>query len=200
MCDLKSKSKLETVKVYKVCYEFEGQYFAVFSGMEVKIGPVEKMKFFGLVDNVRFLNRTEKPTHPLHNELAIGRTTGFKSKRIANRLGFARQFQSKLRAVVLEIELADDIVRGTGEKIMRDEVMSKSIVYAGRTVVSLKEVDSTLSIGEQRQVMENIRIARQISHQNFLKWRERREARRQQHVKGGEKMMEKATTVTLIPV
>ena len=190
MCDLKSKSKLETVTVYKVCYEFEGRYFAIFSGMEVKTGPVEDMEFMGLVDGVRFLNRAAHTSHPLHNPLALGRTSGFKSKRIAARLRFSRQQKSKLRTVILEIELADDIVRGTGEKVMRDEVMNKSIVYAGKTVMSLKEVEYFLNIKEILEVTEGIRTAEQIAFQHHVKWKKRAETRERERRYLEDKMKE----------
>lgn len=158
MCDLKKGSKLETVTVYKVCYKHEYNYYAVFSGLKIGTGLVKYMGFIKKIDGLRF--RTSKgyrEGQALYNPLAVGRTTGFKSKKIAEgmRQLFLGRDDDDANVVVLKMEISDDLVIGTGQKIMSSyEKLNTSIVYAGKNVVSFEEIDtnSCLSKTEKNYV------------------------------------------------
>ena len=172
MCDLKSKSKLETVTVYKLCRKHKNKYYAYFSGMEISVGNVADMSFKSKVGDKRFRkysNDKSRYGYKLYNELAVGRTTGFLSKRMATNLQFGDGGPS-CGAVLLEIVIAGDIVRGTGSHIIGYwEELNKAIVYAGRQIVSYKEVDFTPDEAVVKMIFEEREKRRQERNDAFIK-------------------------------
>jgi len=185
MCDLKSKSKLETVKVYKVCTKDKDKYYAYFSGMEISVGNVADMPLRCVLECGKkfreYTNDENKYGSKLYNRLAVGRTSGFLSKRIATNLQYGDGGPYG-GTVLLEMVIADDIVRGTGSNIMGFwKELDKSIVYAGRQIVSYKEVDFVPNKAVVKMIFETREKKRQERNAAFLKRREKWNKRRKEN-------------------
>jgi len=184
MCDLKKNSTLETVKVYKVCYKHKDKYYAYFSGMRIKVGKVAGLPFKRNINGRFFREYADDKRHygyKLYNELAVGRTTGFKSKRIATNLQFGDGGPS-CNAVLLEMVITGDIVRGTGGHIIGYwEDLNKAIVYAGREIVSFKEVCFEPDMSVVKMLFKERERRRLERHEAAVKrraeWNRRREER-----------------------
>ena len=121
------------------------------SGMEIKTGVVKYMKrhekvlmVSGFADAItindvvddEWVVRTFRKDSWFYNPLAVSRTTGFKSRKVAK----LNQKEFRLDTVLLELEITGDLVRGTGASLSDDDRIKKGIVYAGQEILSLKKL------------------------------------------------------------
>lgn len=154
MCDLSSEVKVrnKTVTVYKICVERDGRYFAALSGLEIKVGKVADLEFvperkmkvaetllFSSDKIIRILDwviRLYGERSQFYNELAVGRTTGFNSEKIA-RLA-AKDFE--IKTILLKLKLTGDLVQGTGKGMGDYSVVDRARVYAGREILSVEKI------------------------------------------------------------
>jgi len=165
--------------------------------MRIKVGKVAGLPFKSNINGRFFREYTDDKKHyghKLYNELAVGRTTGFKSKRIATNLQFGDGGPS-CNAVLLEMVITGDIVRGTGGHIMGYwDDLNKAIVYAGREIVSLKEVCFEPDMEVVRMIYEEREARRRERNAAYLKrraeWYEKREKLRKKREEREDRYVE----------
>ena len=75
-----------------------------------------------------------------YNELAIGRTTGFKSRKIAEKF-HSLMCSSFYEYVVIKMKITGDIVEGTGADLSGLSIIDDGIVYAGKKILSFEKVE-----------------------------------------------------------
>lgn len=156
MCNLSDDVEvvLKTKTVYKICIKRDGKYYSLFSGMQIKKGRVKDMGWVDARDDTnRFASMVmvgdwrvniyhEDDT--FFNHLAVGRTTGFACKSIAKMMQGEMYDESTtyggLDTVLLKMKIAGDLVQGTAETMTNDPKLKKAKVFAGREILSVKEV------------------------------------------------------------
>jgi len=144
MCDIRQQTNLKTKTVYKVVYKANGKYYAVFSGLRLEIGFVQKMLRFDSViedDNkdasiLQSFNSFHKTSSTCYNPLMSGRTSGFSSLKAAEILA-----RCCYPSIILKIQLGGSILKGTSANILRDPTFQRYITYAGTEVLSIKEIE-----------------------------------------------------------
>ena len=156
MCDLRNDVKInaKTKTVYKICTERDGKYYATLSGLRIAVGKVKDLGFvkeretgevkssFWSDDKYvsvipRWRIRLYTTECELYNPLAVGRTTGFATKKMALR---AQESFCTPNLVLLKLKITGDLVSGTGKKISSDERLDRAKVYAGKEILSVEKV------------------------------------------------------------
>ena len=119
MCNINTKTDLKTKTIYKAVKKYNGRYFAYFSGLEIKLGPVDPnwkvTKFFkSFYSRERNLlhARSYNPTMEiLYNSNMIGKTSGFGEQKWAKQLAFgkSRYRVKEIDLAILKIKLGGEI-------------------------------------------------------------------------------------------
>ncbi len=142
MCNINKKTQKKSVVVYKVCRKMmDGNYYAYFSGMKIETGLVKNMPFF--------FPKRAKNTHPFitypkgdysqfYNKNIVGKTSGFELLKIAKE--FLKDTNPRTSNVILKLTLGGDIMKGTGDRIVRNPIVNGAIVYAGTEILNVEVV------------------------------------------------------------
>jgi len=143
MCHLTTETKLTRKTVYKICHKVNGNYFGMFAGMLIEKGPV--------LDEECWRNKRPDDMHYssyntwdyLFNVLAVGRCSGFSSKRsIKNYFHSESAYYNKTFGVtlaVLKMTLGGSIVKGDARGIA-GMVSDKALIYAGTEIIDFEEI------------------------------------------------------------
>ncbi|GAG37470.1 unnamed protein product, partial [marine sediment metagenome] len=115
MCNLKSKSKLKKTVIYKLCQKKGEHYYTIWSGMRIRVGEVK------LTSNEARRNKSVAlyveygiEDGIFYNELAVGRTSGFKSLKIIKKMR-NQVFEWKEKEIkIIKLTVSGDIVIGDG--------------------------------------------------------------------------------------
>jgi hypothetical protein len=137
MCNLTTKTDKKTVTIYKVVYKKNGKYYAIFSGVEVKKGIVERQRIGDCHrDGMRNYFNYYSSIDNNYNTNMIGKSSGFDEENPARLLMIEIDEPDM---VILKIKLSGEIWRGDALHI-GDSVPNDSIVFAGSEIISFREV------------------------------------------------------------
>lgn len=139
MCDVNIRTKYTTRIVYKVVHKIGEKYYALYSGLPIRLGNVDKRwRLSKLKESIRDSYDFNVFTSDewSYNRNIVGKTTGFALLEAAKIL---KQESSKEDKTVLKIKLGGEIWKGTGKNIL-SSYFDKYIVYAGSEILSFEEV------------------------------------------------------------
>ena len=135
MCDIKNKTLLKTMTVYKAVGKTNtGDYISPFAHAPITTG---KVPFFTISEIKNWWYNT---SHPLH-----GKVSGFARKRDAEILSNhikANPFAYPENMKILKIKLGGTILIGTTNMILHENILSwNHITYAGSEILSIEEIE-----------------------------------------------------------
>jgi hypothetical protein len=137
MCDISIKTDLTAKVVYKVAYKFDGKYYAIFSGMELKVGKVNNT----LTIPEEYLSSVWLISYDDHisfyNPNMIGKTSGFEKYEHARFLE-NRIYDLEGCMVILKITLGGEIMQGTLSGIF-STIEGKT--FAGTEILTMEEIE-----------------------------------------------------------
>ena len=129
MCNLKEKTDLKTVTVYKAVEKIDGKYYSYFAGTLIKVGTVEPQS----IDNIHksFKGRFLEGWSWHHNKDMVGKCSGFKIEDDARILAESD--------TVIKIKLSGEIWIGDATNIDSD-IDDDAVIYAGTEIQSFEEI------------------------------------------------------------
>jgi len=130
MCNLKEKTDLKTVTIYKAVEKIGGKYYAFFAGTLIKLGTVEPQSYKNV--HKRFKHRVDD-WYISFNDNMVGKCSGFKMKSDAIRLADGKN------DAVLKIKLGGEIWIGDALNIDM-YIPDDHIIYAGSEILSFEEI------------------------------------------------------------
>jgi hypothetical protein len=134
MCDLREKTDLKTVTVYKTVTKVRNSYYSYFAGTKIKLGKVRKQtKKAPKIIKYRMNYNFYIPDTFHYNEYMVGKCSGFEYLEDANALG-GRYYN------VLKIVLGGEIWVGTTKNISTHSIPPSNRIYAGTEILSFEEV------------------------------------------------------------
>jgi len=139
MCDINKKTNYTTRIVYKVVHKNGDNYYALYSGLPICIGNVDKRwRISKLKENIRdnYDFNSFTPDTWTYNRNIIGKTTGFADLKAAKILKRESNREDK---TILKIKLGGEIWKGTSKNIL-SEYFDNHIVYAGSEILSFEEI------------------------------------------------------------
>ena len=139
MCDVNIRTKYTTRIVYKVVHKIADKYYALYSGLPIRIGNVDKRWRLSklkesIQDKYDFSSFTSDNWS--YNRNIIGKTTGFTDLKAANILKRESHREDK---TILKMKLGGEIWKGTSRNIL-SEHFDNYIVYAGSEILSFEEI------------------------------------------------------------
>lgn len=153
MCTLNNPIKTDSLIIYKLVYKVyneatnEAEYYSIFAGTPVKLGKVVEQTIASvyfvesLIKNQDFTLYSEDRVHGIFQEEHVGRISGFETLDAAWEL--RREWSAgnvDTNAVILKIEISDDLIEGIADNMFLKEEYKDEIVYAGRWVNSIEEL------------------------------------------------------------
>jgi hypothetical protein len=132
MCNLKEKTELKTVTVYKAVEKHKGKYYSFFAGTKIEIGEVKPQTPENICKEMRSNCATlYSCDEPNYNEHMVGKCSGFEKKIDAQTLAEGLP--------VLKVVLRGEIWIGDATQI-DSNINENSIIYAGTEILSFEEI------------------------------------------------------------
>ena len=141
MCDIRNKTDLSKITVYKlVKTDIQNNYYAFYSGLPIQLGKIEldwdgskiERTFFDQYDFQDFIHSF------LFNGFMNGKMSGFATLEMAKKL-LSKTVYGGDNKTILKIELGGEIWKGTSKNISI-YIPDDGIIYAGTEVLSFKEI------------------------------------------------------------
>ena len=132
MCDIKQKTQLKTMTVYKVVKWKGGEYISYFAEAPIRVGKLPNWK------KSELRNWWINPSHPLHNKVS-----GFlrKEHAIITAEHVRRAHRCDNNVHILKIKLGAPILKGTTGHIISSKFLTwNGITYAGSEILSFEDV------------------------------------------------------------
>lgn len=135
MCNLKQKTDLKTVTIYKVVsINKKGEFCSVFAGTPIKLGKVRSQRSYHHSQLYNYAH-WYKPTSSLYNKRMVGKCSGFHDLEVARILSRC----ASLKRHILKIKLGGEIWVGDSKNISGD-VPESAKIYAGTQILEYESM------------------------------------------------------------
>ena len=137
MCNIKTKTDLKEVIVYKAVIKKDDKYFAPLSGVQIKTGTVTRQKKSDAVRKLpkQHLLRRFTEGDCFYKPIMKGKTSGF--EKLSDAILYRDEIGNP--SIILEMKLGGEIWVGDAYRVST-YIDYDAVIYAGTEVLSITEV------------------------------------------------------------